>query len=53
MRKILGLTGALVFSSIAWWLGEKIHFVVAILLSAMAAAYGFYLGQRWYDENLD
>ncbi|HZF17066.1 MAG TPA: hypothetical protein VE046_14080 [Steroidobacteraceae bacterium] len=53
MRNIIGWLSAAVFSSVAWWLGDKIHFVVAILASAIAGGVGLYYGYRWFDENLD
>ena len=53
MRNIIGWTVAAVLSSVAWWLGAKIHFAVAILASAVAGGFGLYYGYRWFDENLD
>lgn len=53
MRNIIGFTSAALFSAIAWWLGAKVHFAVAILLSAAAGGVGLYYGYRWFDENLE
>jgi hypothetical protein len=52
VRNIIGFTAATLFGSVAWWLGAKVHFAVAILASAIAGAVGLYYGFRWFDENL-
>ncbi|MFO1394006.1 MAG: hypothetical protein U1F09_09630 [Steroidobacteraceae bacterium] len=52
MRGILGLLGASLAGWAGWWLGAKVGFTTAILLSAVASGVGMYAGYRWFDQNL-
>lgn len=52
MRGILGLLGASLTGWAGWWLGAKVGFTTAILLSAVASGVGMYAGYRWFDQNL-
>lgn len=52
MRGIIGWLGAFLAGSVGWWLGSKIGFATAVVVSAVAAGVGMYAGYRWFDENL-
>lgn len=52
MRAIIGGLGGLFAGSLAWWLGAKIGFAAAVLLSAVGAPFGVYFARRWFDDNL-
>ena len=52
MRTLIALLCAWLAGSIAWWLGHFAGLIVAVILGAIASAFGWYAGQRWFDENL-
>jgi hypothetical protein len=52
MRRIIGWLAAMVAGSIGWWLGAKLGFAAAVIVSAVAAGTGLYAGYRWFDDNL-
>ena len=52
MRGLIGWLGAFLAGWAGWWLGSKAGFPAAVILSALAAGAGMYLGFRWFDQNL-
>jgi hypothetical protein len=52
MRGIIGWLSASIAGYAAWWLGAKVGFGTAVMLSAVAAGAGLYAGFRWFDRNL-
>jgi hypothetical protein len=49
MRKILGMVGATVGSSLGWWLGARIGFMSAFMLSMVGTGLGMYAG--WWVSS--
>jgi hypothetical protein len=52
VRFILGSLGAFLAGSAGWWLGSKVGFGTALILSVVASGAGMYAGYRWFDQNL-
>jgi len=52
MRALIGWLAALLAGSAGWWLGSQIGFASGVMLSAVTAGVGMYLGYRWFDQNL-
>lgn len=52
MRALIGWLAAFIAGYAEWWLGSKAGFAVGLLLSAIAAGAGMYVGYRWFDQNL-
>ncbi len=52
MTRFLGLLAAAVASAIGWWLGAKIGFMTAFLLSTLGTGLGLYYGMRVAREWL-
>ncbi|HYV98818.1 MAG TPA: hypothetical protein VE967_15290 [Gemmatimonadaceae bacterium] len=52
MVKVLGIFGAFVASTIAWWLTARFGFVLAFFASTVGAAIGGYYGAKYARERL-
>lgn len=52
MRAIIGSLAAFLAGTAGWWLGAKVGFATAVIVSVVAAGVGLYYGHRWFDENL-
>jgi dipeptide/tripeptide permease len=52
MRAIISGLTSMLAGSIGWWLGSKMGFAAAVLLSAILGPVGFYYGRKWFDDNL-
>jgi len=52
VRAIIGWLAAFIVGSAGWWLGQKIGFATAVILSAVGTGVGLYVGYRWFDDNL-
>lgn len=52
MRALIGWLSALMAGSAGWWLGAKVGFGTAVMLSAVTSGIGMYAGYRWFDANL-
>jgi hypothetical protein len=52
MRTIIGWLGASLAGWAGWWIGSKVGFATAVMLSVVAAGAGMYAGYRWFDQNL-
>ena len=46
MDKLLGFVGATLVGSIGWWLGERVGFMTAFILSVIGTGIGMYAGRR-------
>jgi hypothetical protein len=53
VRFLIGGLCAWVLGAAGWWLGARLNLACAILLSVLSASVGLYLGQRWFDQNLE
>ena len=52
MRKLMGVIGASLGSWIGWWIGAHRGFMTAFFLSAIGAAVGLYVTQRFLRNYL-
>jgi hypothetical protein len=52
MRGLIGWLAAFCAGYAGWWLGSRVGFATAIMVSVLASGVGLYLGYRWFDENL-
>jgi hypothetical protein len=52
VRGLIGWLAAFICGSAGWWLGAKIGFGTAVMLSAVTGGVGMYVGYRWFDANL-
>jgi hypothetical protein len=52
VRGLIGWLAAFIGGSAGWWLGAKVGFGTAVMLSAVTAGIGMYAGYRWFDANL-
>jgi len=46
MTKLMGFIGATLGSSAGWWLGAKIGFMTAFMVSIVGTGIGIYFGRR-------
>ncbi|MES2177149.1 MAG: hypothetical protein V4550_04725 [Gemmatimonadota bacterium] len=46
MSKLLGFVGAVLVSSVGWWLGSFVGIMTAVILSAVGTGVGIYAGKR-------
>ncbi len=46
MKRLLGMIGAGLGSAVGWWLGAKIGFMTAFMLSMVGTGFGLYYGSR-------
>jgi hypothetical protein len=51
MKKLLGCVGAILGSSVGWWVGASVGTMTAMLVSAVGTGAGLYLGW-WAAERL-
>ena len=52
MRALIGWLAAFIAGYAGWWLGSKVGFAAAVMVSVVAAGAGMYAGYRWFDRNL-
>jgi len=52
MKKLCIIIGIIVFGWIGWWIGAKIGFVTAYVLSTLGSMAGVYVGWRIYRDYL-
>jgi hypothetical protein len=52
MKKLCIIVGIIVFGWIGWWIGAKIGFTTAYILSTLASMAGVYAGWRIYRDYL-
>jgi hypothetical protein len=52
MKKLCIIVGIIVFGWIGWWIGAKIGFATAYILSTLASMVGVYVGWRVYRDYL-
>jgi hypothetical protein len=52
MKKLCIIIGITVFGWIGWWIGAKIGFTTAYVLSILASMAGVYVGWRVYRDYL-
>ena len=53
MSKFCIFVGMTVMGWVGWWLGEKVGFMTAFLLSSAGSMAGVYLGWRFYHDYLE
>jgi len=46
MRRLLAYMGAIIGSSLGWWIGNQIGFTTAIILSGIGTGAGFYFAMK-------
>jgi len=46
MRRLCILVGMTVFGSVGWWLGERVGFMTAFLVSGLGSFFGIYVGWK-------
>jgi len=49
MNNLLGFVGATLLGSIGWWMGERVGFMTAFILSMIGTGVGMYAGRRLAD----
>jgi hypothetical protein len=52
MKRICIILGIVVFGWIGWWIGAKIGFMTAYVLSTLGSMAGVYVGWRIYRDYL-
>jgi len=52
MSKLCLFLGMTVFGWLGWWVGEKISFMTAFVLSSFASMAGLYVGWRLHRDYL-
>jgi hypothetical protein len=52
MKKLCIIVGIVVFGWIGWWIGAKIGFMTAYVLSTLGSMAGVYVGWRIYRDYL-
>jgi hypothetical protein len=53
MERMSAFVGMMIGSSVGGWLGSMMHLYMMVILSAVGAGLGFYLGARLVREFLD
>ncbi len=53
MKKIISFSGMMIGSYLGWWLGEKVGFMTAFMVSTIGAGVGLYLAQRWAKKFME
>ncbi|MBI5886431.1 MAG: hypothetical protein HZB85_07600 [Deltaproteobacteria bacterium] len=46
MQKLIAWIGAIIVSSIGWWVGSQIGLMTAVILSGIGTGVGFYYGMK-------
>jgi hypothetical protein len=49
MNNLLSCVGASLVGSIGWWMGERVGFMTAFILSMIGTGVGMYAGRRLAD----
>jgi hypothetical protein len=49
MNNLFGFVGATLVGSIGWWMGERVGFMTAFILSMIGTGVGMYAGRRLAD----
>lgn len=52
MKRICIILGIVVFGWIGWWIGAKVGFMTAYVLSTLGSMAGVYVGWRIYRDYL-
>ncbi len=52
MSKLFALIGATVGGAVGWWLGARVGFMTAFVLSLVGTGFGMYAGGRIAREYL-
>ena len=53
MEMLLGFIGASVVGAVGWWLGERVGFMTAFMLSMVGTGIGMYAGRKVGRHYLD
>ncbi len=46
MENLLGFVGATLLGAAGWWLGDRVGFMTAFIVSTVASGVGLYAGRR-------
>jgi len=52
MKRLLGIIGMTIGSAAGWWLGAKIGFMSAFMISVVFSGFGLYYGNRLANQLL-
>jgi len=52
MKRLLGLIGATIGSAAGWWIGSKIGFMTAFMVSTVCTGLGLYYTTRLANQYL-
>lgn len=52
MQKFFAWVGAIIVSSLGWWLGSQIGIMTAVIFSGIGTGVGFYFGKKLAREWL-
>ncbi len=50
MRKVLTFVGSIVGGSVGWWLGDRVGFFSAFVVSMLGTAAGIYYGIKVFNH---
>lgn len=53
MANLFGFLAATVLGAVGWWLGERVGFMTAFIVSTIASGVGLYVGRRFVRDYLD
>lgn len=53
MKKLCIFIGLTVFGWLGWWLGERLGFMTAYVVSCLGSMIGVYVGWRVYRDYLE
>ena len=52
MGKLIGFVGAIVGSTIGWWLGARIGTMTAFILSVVGTGLGLFYARKWLGDYI-
>jgi len=50
VKAMVGFLGMSVGGALGWWLGAKVGFMTAFLLSVVGSGVGLYFARRWLSD---
>lgn len=53
MENLFGFMGATILGAGGWWLGERVGFMTAFIISTIASGVGLYFGRRFVRDYLN
>jgi hypothetical protein len=53
METLFGFIGATILGGVGWWIGERVGFMTAFMISTVTSGVGLYYGRRFFRDYME